>query len=480
MGEVQQERSGDAARAHLGVWDAVSLIVGIVVGTAIFKSPPLVFSSVETAAGGMILWAVGGVLAWLGALCYAELSSTYPQFGAEYIFLNRAYGSLVGFLFAWMQLLAILTGSMGAMAFVFADYSAEIFPEASGATATIAAGSVTVLLAFQLTGVAVGRRLQNLLSAAKVIGLLAVLGAGFVAVAPAPPSPVAGVAPYQTNIGLALVFVLYAYGGWNDAAAVAAEVRDVRQNLPRALIFGVGGILVLYLAINLAYLWGLGLNGLRLSAAPAASLVRNAWGSEAGQFVSLLVMISALGAINGMMFAGSRLLAAVGSDYPTLAWLKIWTARGVPMWSFMLIASISVSQILILGTELGRDAIDDVFAACFLPLPDWQTYGGGFDTLVAATAPLFWVFFLLSAASLLVLRKIDPDRPRPYRVPGYPITPILFCSVCAYMLRSSLLYAGSLAYVALLPLAIGGVLYAGDWCVRTPSNEAGPSGPEAE
>ena len=460
MGDEQRQRSGDQAGAHLGVWDAVSLIVGIVVGTAIFKSPPLVFSSVETAAGGMLLWAVGGLLAWLGALCYAELSSTYPQFGAEYIFLNRAYGSLVGFLFAWMQLVAILTGSMGAMAFVFADYTAEIFPEATGLTAPIAAGAVGILLTFQMTGVAVGRRLQNLLSAAKVIGLLAVLGAGFAASPPATLVPDGDSAPFETNIGLALVFVLYAYGGWNDA--VAAEVRDVRKNLPRALIFGVGGILILYLAINFAYLWGLGLNGLRASPAPAASLVRAAWGIEAGQFVSVLVMISALGAINGMMFAGSRLLAAVGDDFPTLRWLRFWTARGVPLWSFLLIAGISVTQILFLGTDWGRRAIDALFDLCRVPPPDWQSYGGGFDTLVAATAPLFWGFFLLSAASLLVLRRTDPNRPRPFRVPGYPVTPILFCVVCGYMLRSSLLYAGSLATIALVPLGLGAALFCAD------------------
>ena len=158
---------------HLGVWDAVSIIIGIVVGTSIFKSPQMVFGNVAGPWEGMGCWLLGGILALIGALCYAELATTYPRMGGDYVYLTRAYGRWAGFLFGWAQLTVILTGSIGAMAYAFADYTVAFFPQLDAArwTVWIAVLSVVVLTALNLLGVVFGKTVQNLLTIVKIVGL---------------------------------------------------------------------------------------------------------------------------------------------------------------------------------------------------------------------------------------------------------------------------------------------------------------------
>ena len=267
----------DSTRAHLGLWDAISIIVGIVVGTAIFKTPQFVFANVHGPWQGMGCWLLGGILALIGSLCYAELATTYPRTGGDYVYLTRAYGRWVGFLFGWAQLTVILTGSIGAMAYAFADYAIAFWDKLDPSwTVSLALGSVLVLTVMNLLGVVFGKAVQNLLSVVKIVGLAGIVVAGFVWGGDA--SLEVQLPMEAAGFGLAMVFVLYAYGGWNDAAFVAAEVRDHHRNIPLALILGTGGITLVYLLVNLAYLWGLGFEGVRVSSAPAADVAKLAMG----------------------------------------------------------------------------------------------------------------------------------------------------------------------------------------------------------
>jgi APA family basic amino acid/polyamine antiporter len=449
-------------QAQLGLWDAVSIIVGIVIGSTIYRSPPLIMSNVSGPWVGLGVWALGGVLSLIGALCYAELASTYPRLGGDYVYLSRAFGPWLGFLFGWAQLAVILTSSIGAMAFVFAEYAVTVWPNFGPSSLFVYAFlAVAVLALMNILGVVLGKWTQNVLTAAKVLGLGAILWAGFQYGQPgafaASEKPVEG-----PGIGLAMILVLYAYGGWNDAAFVVAEMRNKRRNIPLALILGTAGVTIIYLAVNAAYLQALGFEGVRQSSAVAADVLARAeplsgFGSKA---MSILVMISALGAINGLTFTGSRVYATLGAEHSVFAWLGRWNPQlGSPVWALVTQAVISLAMIAAVGTEAGQNLIDDLLRVAGLqPLP-WSKYFGGFNTLVAGTAPVFWGFFLLTGLSLFALRERDRGIERPFSVPLFPVLPLIFCGTCFYMLYSAIDYAGKLTLIGIIPLLLGLPLY---------------------
>jgi amino acid transporter len=444
----------------LSLWDAVSLIVGIVVGVSIYKAPPLIFLSSPSPLAGLGFWLLGGALSLVGALIYAELATTYPRCGGEYNYLTRAYGPWLGFLFAWGQLAIIQTGSIGAMAYIFAGYASKLLGSTDDAIPWLATAAVVLLTAFNLLGLRAGARVQNALTVIKIVGLVAIVVAGFATSGTVDPwtvTPSDGGRPGWT---LAIVLVLYAYGGWNDAAFVAAEVRDVNRNIPRALLIGMSLITLAYLVINLAYLYGLGADGLIASQQPAADVLKRLCGPVGEKLMSGLVMASALGGINGLVLSASRVHATLGQDYRLFAWLGQWSANESPWTSLLVQAIVTIGMILTVGTAAGQAAINDAVMAVGLTRIDWVRYDGGFETLVAGSAPAFWLFFLLNAVGFVILRFRDADRPRPFRVPGSPITPLIFIVACGFMLYSAVIYADTLTPVMAIPLLCGLPMYA--------------------
>jgi amino acid transporter len=470
-----REPVGDAMPKHkkegatLGLWDAVSLVVGIVVGTAIFRSSPQVFQNTGGPWQALGAWVLGGVLSIVGALCYAELATAYPRTGGDYEYLTRAYGRWAGFLFGWAQLTAVFTSSVGTMAYAFGDYGVRLFDWEPTAAVWVAASSVIGMSLLNAWTVNAGKWTQNVLTAAKVLGLGAVVLAGAWSAANASSPDRAGssptaAAPASTttaaNFGLAMVFVLYAYGGWNDAAFVASEVRNRRRNLPLAIIGGVTAVTLIYLVVNAAYLTTLGFAAAAHTTTPATDVLETAVGPIGGQFISALVMISALGAINGMVLAGARVFAVLGSDHRIVAWLGGWReGRGTPRAALAAQAAITLAMVVSVGTERGRAAIDSILRAVGARSVDWDHFGGGFDALLAATAPVFWALFLATGLAMIVLRWRDPQRERPFKAPLYPLTPLVFCATCLFMLRSSIEFAGGLAVAGAAPVALGLLLY---------------------
>jgi APA family basic amino acid/polyamine antiporter len=451
---------------RLGLWDAVSIIVGIVVGTAIFKSPMMVFQNVAGPWQAMGVWLSGGVLSFCGALCYAELATTYPRDGGDYEYLNRAYGQWVGFLFGWGQLAVILSASIGTMAYAFADYGTAIWPAVVNHGAWLAVAAIVALSMLNAVGIVAGKAAQNILSVVKVLGLTGVAIAGLWAGSSTPAFPLESSSSLVPNLGLAMVFVLYAYGGWSDAAFVAAEVRDQRRNLPRALWIGIFCITAIYLAVNAAYLGVLGFEAARQSPAPAADVLDHAFGQWGRTAISLLVMISALGAINGMILAGSRVYATLGTDYAAVAWLGRWNSSAtVPLAAIGMQALAAVLLVLAVGTPAGQSLLDSLLGRLGLPGLPWDDYPGGFEMLVAGSAPVFWTLFLLTGVAVFVLRWKDRAADRPFSIPFYPLPPLVFCATSLYMLYSSLDYARWLVLLGVVPLAVGIPLF---WAVRKP------------
>lgn len=417
----------DGPRPLLGLREAVALIVGMVVGAGIFKAPALVAGMTGSPGWMFLAWALGGAVSLAGALCYAELGTAYAHAGGDYHFLSRAYGRGLAFLFGWARYTVITTGSIALLAFVFGDYLQQVLPlpaASPGAGAALyAAGAVLVLGLLNLAGLRRASQAQTGLTLFETGGLVAVaVAAALVAGVPAadPAASTASAAPPST-FGLAMVFVLLAYGGWNEAAYISAELRDGRRNLVRALVLSVLLITLLYLLVAWACWHALGMRGLAASSAPAADVMRLGFGPAGEAALALLVAVSALTSMNTTIIVGARTGYALGRDWHPLRWLSGWDgARGTPRVALLLQCAAALALVA-LGTRLG----------------------GGFRAMVEFTAPVFWLFFLLTGIALFILRRRDPALPRPFRVPLYPLVPLLFCAACAGMLWSSLSYVSA-------------------------------------
>jgi amino acid transporter len=420
-------------RPVLSLGDAMAIIVGIVVGAGIFRTPSFVAANSGSASAMLMMWLAGGLVSLVGALCYAELVSAWPHTGGDYHYLTRAYGRGVSFLFAWGRIAVIQTGSIALLAFVFGDYATQLLPLGAYSSALYAALIVVILTVLNASGLQPGRWTQNLLTIVEVMGVLAVILAGLVWALPA--SAPALSQPPQTSAawGLAMVFVLLTYGGWNEAAYVSAEMRGGGRVVARALLLSLGIVTALYLLINWAYLRGLGLSGMTASEAVATDLMRRVVGESGAAIISVLVAVSALTSANATVITGARTNYALGRDYDPFEFLGRWSARSNTP-SNALVVQGAVALVLVSFGAITRK---------------------GFATIVEYTAPVFWFFFLLTGISLLVLRVKEPQTVRPFRVPIYPITPLIFIASSLYMLWSSLAYTGAGALAGVLILLAG-------------------------
>ncbi|WP_439545912.1 APC family permease [Sandarakinorhabdus sp.] len=413
--------SSAAPRRILGPFAAASVVVGMVVGAGIFRSASLVAATLQNDVLVLAAWAVGGVFALCGALVYAELASTFPHPGGDYRFLRLAYGPLPAFLFAWSRFAVIFSASAALLAFVAADYIAELVPMSAGARGGVAALAIVTLTALNLAGVKRSTGGQMVLVTGDVIALLAlgIAAASLIASGTPPLAPTMAPQPFgAAAFGQAMVFVMLAFGGFNDAATLSAEVRTPRD-MTRAMVGGMALVTTLYCLANWAYLAGLGGAGLAASNAPAAALMARAFGPVGQVVMVVFVTCAALAIVNALVIVGGRTLYAVAGDEPALARLAAWDeAAGVP-----------------------RVAI---WAQCGLSLclVAWGSLSSGFAQMVDFLSPVFWLFLSLTGPALIILRRRAPGVARPFQVPLYPLVPLLFTGGCLFVLQSSVRYVG--------------------------------------
>jgi amino acid transporter len=415
--------------------DAVGLIIGIVVGAGIFRTPSIVAQNAADVSTIYLAWMLGGVMSLIGALVYAELASTYPHAGGDYYYLTRAFGLRLSFLLGWSRMSVIQTGSITLVSFVFGDYASGLFSLGQYSSAVYAAIAVVTLSVLNILGVRHGTHTQNVMTVIQIVGVGTVILAGLVAGGSATvgeAAPTAG----SSSFGLMMVFILLTYGGWNEAAYVSGELRDVHRNMARVLIFSILVITTLYLLMNWAYLHAMGRGGVAASQQVAADLMRLAFGEAGAKAISVIIGISALTTANATVFTGGRSSYALGRDFRQFAALGRWSSRtGTPVNALVLQCGISLLLVM-MGVFTRR----------------------GFETIVEYTAPVFWFFFLLTGIAFFMLRWKDAAVSRPFRVPLYPVPPILFCTMCAYLLYSSLAYTGVGALAGVAVLGIGVML----------------------
>ena len=441
MSDAQAGPQHDGPRALLRRRDAVAIVVGIVIGAGIFRTPPLVAQIAGDGGWALALWVAGGLVSLVGALCYAELAATYPHAGGDYHFLTRAFGRDVSFLYGWARATVINTGSIALLAFVFGDYASRLVDLGPRSPALWAALLVVALTAVNVASLAVSARTQNWLTVFEVTGLVVIVVAGFV-VAPSAPGETSWFAttPSYGTLGFAMVFVLLTYGGWSEAAYVSAEVSGGRRAILQALVVSLLVLTVLYVAVNAALLYGLGYAALAASKAAPADLVARAFGARAGEALAAFVAVATLTSINATMLVGARSTYALGRDWPALRRLGGWNAtRGTPTQALLLQGGLALALI-------GFGALEK----------------DGFEAMVEFTAPVFWGFLTLTGAALIVLRLRDRDAARPFRVPLYPLTPLAFIAVCGFLFWSSVSYAASrnALHVCVLVMAVGAVAWA--------------------
>ncbi|MDQ3196528.1 MAG: amino acid permease, partial [Pseudomonadota bacterium] len=427
-----------APKPTLRIIDAIGIVVGIVVGAGIFKTPSLVAANSSSELLFIAVWVAGGLISLIGALCYAELATAYPNSGGDYHFLTRAFGHNVSFLFVWARMTVIQTGSIALLAFVFGDYAAQLYSFGAYSAPIYAALIIIILTGLNITGLPRGTRTQNILTTLEVLGLLLIVVVGLAWASPADTAaPAASAASYGSAmapaLGMAMVFVLLTYGGWNEAAYVSAEIKNPARNIVRTLIWSIGVVTALYVLVNLAFMNGLGLAAMAASEAVGADLMRAVLGERGAQWLSLLVAIAALTSINATTITGARTAYAVGRDYSLFRFMGHWNERAATPVNALLAQGAVALLLVALGTATRE----------------------GFSTIVDYTAPVFWLFFLLTGISLFVLRRKEPGIARPFRVPLYPLTPLLFCATSLYMLASSLAYTGIGALVGVTVLLAG-------------------------
>jgi amino acid transporter len=342
-------------------------------------------------------------------------------------------------MFAWARCTVVQTGAIALVAFVYGDYAHAVVPLGAYGPAIHAALVVVLFTAINVAGTIHGKVAQQIFTALDLGALVMLIAAGLVVAATSggPAQSLTSTAPSSyAPLGLAMVFVLLTYGGWNEASYISAELKGGARDMVRVLSLSVVFVTAIYFLVAWAYLYVLGFEGLQKSQAVAADVARSAFGPSGGVMLSVFVCGAAVSTLNATIFTGARVFYALGRDLPGLKLFGIWNPRGEnPANAFILQGAIAVALVG-LGA-LTRD---------------------GFKTMVEYTSPVFWFFMTLIAISIFVFRRRHPDYAPPYRVPLYPVLPIIFIGTCLWMLYSSLAYTGTGALVGVAVLAVGAPL----------------------
>lgn len=402
---------------RLGLISAIAVLIGSTIGTGIFRSPAGIAARVPDEGLYLLLWALGGFFTLCGALTLAELAGALPHTGGVFVYLREGWGRLPAFLFGWSELTIIRASALGAVATVFAEYLLRLLGnESSAAVHYLAAGAILVVAVLNILGIRLGAVVQNLTTAAKYGALVILVVAAFLLGGnnPAPPPTRTAEVPNETSLvmfGLAFISLLWVYDGWADVTFLSGEVKRPERNLPLTIIGGTLAVIAIYLLANLAYLHLLDVRQIAGSRLVAADAAYRIVGETGVKLVSIAVMISAFGTLNGSMMTGPRIFFAMADD--GLFFKKIASVHSrfnTPYVAISLAAALAIVFVMVRTFEQLADAF---------VLAIWPFYAGG-------------------AAAVYALRRKRPDLPRAYKTWGYPITPILFILAVVLLIGNAL------------------------------------------
>jgi len=454
---TQAKKVKEGLVRQLGLFDSTMVMVGIVIGSGIFLTTGIMAKSIPSAGLILLAWIVGGLLTLAGAMTFAELGAAMPEAGGQYIYLREAYGPLFGFLFGWIVFLVYMTGSIAALAVAFAEYFGTFFPSLSTQNVIFSTGipifhqtfgyslsmgqivavsAIVLLSTCNYIGLVFGKAIQNIFTVTKIGTIVLFIVLGFtvgkgvsIDFTLHPEGSGFSFGQLIIGFGLALVAVSWAFDGWNNINFVAGEIKNPKRNLPSALILGTLGITLLYVLINVIYLYALPIEEMkgviRIAERSSAAL----FGGSAAALISVAVIISVFGSLNGSILAGPRVYYAMAQDrlfFHRVA--KVHPRFRTPSFA-ILIQAVWASVLALSGT------FEQII------------------TFVIFVSILFWI---AAAASVFTLRKKRPDLPRPYKTWGYPVMPVVFIIASSGILLNTLIEkpVESLAGVGLTVMGI--------------------------
>ena len=432
--------------ARLGIFDATMVVMGGIVGSGIFINSYVVAKLVHTPAMILGAWVAGGLLALVGAFIYAELSNRMPEVGGQYAYIREAYDPLLGFLYGWVSILVIHAGGTAAVAVTFGKYFREF--SRGAVPENIAAVTVVVALtAINCMGVRAGSGVQSFFMVLRILAIVMIVccGAWFILRSPAAPHPAwhplldrPASFDLLTVFGAALIPVIFAYGGWQTANYIAGEIREPRRNLPKALVLGVSGVIVLYVSVNIVYVEVLTPAGLAATMIPASAVMRAAFGNFGASVVAVTTAISTLGFLSSAMLTYPRVAFAMAEDgvFPA-TFARLGSRSRVPVAAIILQGAITSAAVLL----------------------------GTFEQLLSYVVVMDWLFFGLTASCLFVLRRREKRLETPadaapgFRVPGHPWTTGLFVLVAWLIVLNTIYKYPRNAGVAVCILVAGVPVY---------------------
>ena len=434
----------------LSLWQTTAIVMGIMIGSAIFIVPAEITREVGTPRTAFWVWIISGLLSLFGALSFAELAAMLPQAGGQYVYLREAYGSLVSFLCGWAFFLAVQSGSIATVAVGFSQYLGDFFPIVPWQQKLAASATIILLTAINYRGVREGGWVQSVLTGLKVGAMVALVILGYALVRGSPPGLHALPAPsgkdFLPTFGVAMVAALWAYDGWNNGTFAAEEVKNPERTLPLALILGTSAVIVIYLGLNLLYYHVLPLESVARSPRVAGDAAVRIFGHAGAHFVTLAIIIAMWGSVNGMVLAGARVYYAMARDGLFFRWCGAVHPRfHTPHLSLLFQAAWAIALVVL----------------------------GSYEQLFTYVIFAAWVFYALTAFAVIVLRRTRPDLPRPYRVFGYPFVPLIFVLAGVWFVANTLVQKPAEAGIGALIVILGIPVYL--WW-REPAKKSGCSG----
>lgn len=431
--------AASALPRKLGLLDSLSIVIGITIGGGIFLVPNLVARELQSAAAILGVWIFAGVISFFGALACAELGTAIPATGGQYVFLREAYGPLIGFLCGWSMFVVARTAQVAWLAVTLALYISYFVPLSSVESKLLGIAAIAILAAINYRGVTAGAMVQNVFTLAKVAGLFAIVGAAFLWGGKSAPAAIAAPAQFSIgNFGVALIACVLAYDGWVQLSFVAGEIRNPQRNVLLALALGTTACIAIYLLANMAYLRVLTIPQIAASNHVGATLAESVMGSRGGMLVSLIILISIIGTLNGCFLTSPRVYFAQARD--GLFFRKFGEIQ--PRYQtpgFAIVAQSAWAIMLVVS--------------------------GSYETLLDYAMFALWLSYGLMVAGVMMLRRKRPDLPRPYRMWGYPVTPILFLAITGWFLLNMLVTRPVPSLAGLLLIVVGIPVYFG-WTRR--------------
>jgi APA family basic amino acid/polyamine antiporter len=420
----------------LGLRDLSFIVVGVVIGSGIFIVPSTVLRQVGGNVGiALGVWLVAGVLSLLGALTYGELGAMRPEAGGLYVFIREAFGSFLGFLFGWTLFFVIASGSVATLAAAFAGYLAELVPLSPLTSRAASIGMIALAMVINIAGTRGSARVQAWTTSFKFFGLVVMsvllLTAGGGGAYGEGPITLTRPA-LLSGIGLAMIGVLWAYEGWQYATFLAGETRDPQRTFPRAMALGTAALVFVYCLANVAYVAALGPQGVMEARGVAAAAMAAILGPGAGKLIALAILVSIFSAANAVVLTASRVFYAMARD-------RVFFRR---------LAEVHPTT---------RTPVFAIASCCLWAM--LLSVSGTFDQLLTYVVFTGWLFYALGAAAVFVYRRREPDAVRPFRVPGYPITPILFVASAGAIVLNALISTPINAVIGLGVVLAGAPAY---------------------